>query len=206
MPKKKDLFQQFITEMNILNIDQIEAKKLFDSSWKIEKEEVENNFDMWIAKIKYGIIPLDEGDYVKALIHALRIAPKLVSSDYGSSRQRDLGQLWTDTTRGFLGEIALAKFVKKRFDIKFLLDYTFGDIADYLPSDIKKVELPDGAQIDPKIRVSFKSTKFNGIWLDEPGAQIERSDAFILIKLGYFSAKDTKYAKYSKIGVSKQEG
>ena len=44
----------------------------------------------------------------------------------------------------------------------------------------------------PKNTVSIKTTKFNGRWLDLPGAQFEHSNVFVLVKLGisrfHFSA------------------
>ena len=132
----------------------------------------------------FASVTLDSTDYVSALTHSLRIAPSLAGTDYGTSRQRDLGQLWTDIARGFLGEIGLAKFLKERFGVELVLDYSIGPIEDYLPSDIKAIRLQSGREIEPNLKISFKTTKFNGIWLDIPGAQVSRSDAFVLIKLG----------------------
>jgi len=143
------------------------------------------SWETWLEQRgNFGTVMLDHTDYVTALTHSLRIAPNLAATDYGSSRQRDLGQLWTDVARGFLGEIGLARFIKERFGIELLLDYTLGPIENYLPSDIKGIRLETGEEVLPKIQVSFKTTKFNGIWLDIPGAQINRSDVFVLVKLG----------------------
>lgn len=132
----------------------------------------------------FSTVMLNDIDYITALTHSLRIAPGLAATDYGTSRQRDLGQLWTDVARGFLGEIGLSKFVNQRFGAELMLDYTLGPIEDYLPSDIKGIRLQDGKEVHPKLKVSFKTTKFNGIWLDVPGAQITYSHIFVLIKLG----------------------
>ena len=141
--------------------------------------------DAWFKdRAGFSTVMLDNSDYITALTQSLRIAPNLAGTDYGTSRQRDLGQLWTDVARGFLGEIGLAKFVKQRFGLELILDYSIGPIAIYLPSDIKGIRLPDGREIQSALRISFKTTKLNGIWLDVPGAQINHSDAFVLVKLG----------------------
>jgi hypothetical protein len=135
-------------------------------------------------RASFATVTLDHMDYVTALTQSLRIAPNLAPTDYGGSRQRDLGQLWTDVARGFLGEIGLAKFVKERFGAELVLDYSLGPIETYLPSDIKGIRLQNGQETQSKLKISFKTTKFNGIWLDIPGAQVTYSDAFVLIKLG----------------------
>jgi len=141
--------------------------------------------EVWFRdRAGFSTVMLNSMDYVTALTQSLRIAPNLAATDYGSSRQRDLGQLWTDVARGFLGEIGLAKFVKERFGVELILDYSLGPIEVYLPSDIKRIRLPNGQELQPKLKISFKTTKFNGIWLDIPGAQIKHSDAYVLVKLG----------------------
>ncbi|MEM3647161.1 MAG: hypothetical protein QW334_03335, partial [Thermofilum sp.] len=37
---------------------------------------------------------------------------------------------------------------------------------------------------EPKLRVSIKTTKLQGMWLDIPYAQLEHSDVFVLIRVG----------------------
>lgn len=160
--------------------------KLYDSARKGKEIERCGSLINWVEKVEHGIIMLDNNDYFTALMRSLPISLNLAATDYGTTRQRDLGQLWTDTARGFLGEIALSKFALRHFNIQLELDYSIdGALEDYLPSDIGKIYLPNKDKtIDPQIRVSFKTTKFSGIWLDIPGAQIHHSDAFVLVKLG----------------------
>jgi len=129
-------------------------------------------------------VVLDHKDYTKALTYALKLAPSLAGTDFGSTRQRDLGQLWTDSARGFLGEIALARFFDAKFGVTLSLDYSLGSLEQYLPSDITGIVLPDNTTITPQIATSIKTTKFTGLWLDVPGAQIDHSDVFVLVKLG----------------------
>lgn len=165
-------------------IDFEEIDKLYNSAEKAGEIDKCGSAESWFNRACYGLVELENDDYIVALTHALRIAPNLAATDYGTSRQRDLGQSWTDTARGFLGEIALGKFIKERFNIEIIPDYSLGSIENYLPSDIKNLRLENEEIVEPKIRFSFKTTKFNGIWMDIPGAQFHHSDAFALIKIG----------------------
>ncbi|ACB39378.1 hypothetical protein [Pyrobaculum neutrophilum] len=133
----------------------------------------------WIQWLAWSSIVLDEKDYLEAALHALRIAPRLSATDYGTARQRDLAQQWTDVIRGLLGEIAFVRWLRERFGIYAELDYGLGSISNYLPSDIKLV---NGRR--PNLNVSIKTTKLRGIWLDVPYAQIEHSDIFVLVRVG----------------------
>lgn len=141
--------------------------------------EAFNSLSEWIEWLRWSMVILDEKDYLTAAIHALNLTPKLAGTDYMTSRQRDLGQLWTDTIRGFLGEIALAKWLKEKFNVDVELDYRRGPLSEFLPSDIKSVN-----RRKPRLNISIKTTKFRGIWLDVPGKQIEHSDIFILSRVG----------------------
>jgi hypothetical protein len=133
----------------------------------------------WLSWLSWASVVLDRDDYLRAAVHALHQAPKLSRTDYGTARQRDLGQLWTDTIRGLLGEIAFAKWLYERFGRVAELDFRLGPLKEFLPSDIRSI---DGRP--PKLKVSIKSTKLEGIWLDVPGKQIEHSDIFVLVRLG----------------------
>jgi len=97
-------------------------------------------------------------------------------------RKRDLGQRWTDTIRGFLGEIAFTKWMQERFGIAVRMDYKYGLLREFLMSDIKSV---NGRE--PRLKVGIKTTKLEGIWLDVPGAQIKHSDVFVLVRVGVTS-------------------
>lgn len=148
-------------------------------------------------RLEPSMVVLDPDDYTEALIYALKVAPHLAGTDYGTSRQRDLGQLWTDTTRGLLGEQAVVRFFEDRFGLTLKVDYTLGDLEEYLPADITGGTLPNGEEVELERRVSVKTTKFQGIWLDITGAQIEHSDAFILAKIGVRRDHFVAYLKRS---------
>jgi len=142
-------------------------------------------FDEWFDnRFKYQLVWLTKDDYVKALTNALWLAPVFAGTDFGSSRQRDMAQVWTDTARGFLGEIALSRFLSDKFGARVKTDFRRGELEEFLPSDITGIMLPDSGWIEPRLKLSIKTTKFNGRWLDAPGAQLEHSDVFVLVKIG----------------------
>ena len=139
----------------------------------------------WIEnRLKYQLVWLDKDDYTRALVRALWLSSRFAGTDFGGSRQRDMAQVWTDTARGFLGEIAVSKFLLKKFQIESALDTRRGNIKEFLPTDIAEVQFPGEPWRKPKINISIKTTKFNGRWLDVPGDQINHSDVFILVKVG----------------------
>jgi len=138
----------------------------------------------WVKRLSYHLVTLDINDYTRALIRAIWLAPKFAATDFGSARQRDIAQVWTDTARGFLGEIALQKFLRSNFRIETRLDTRRGELKEFLPSDIEEIKKPNDRWRKPLLNISIKTTKFNGRWLDLPGAQIEHSNVFILVKLG----------------------
>lgn len=167
-------------------ISRKQAEKLYDASKAGGEISKYSSPEEWLKKRFFpNLVMLNRDDYVNALTQSLRIAPRLAGTDFGMTRQRDLGQVWTDTARGFLGEIAFVRLLKQRFGITLDLDYSLGLVADYLNSDIQKaITLSDGTSAELQSNISIKTTKFQGIWLDIPGAQIGHSDAFFLMKLG----------------------
>jgi len=151
----------------------------------LDVEQFGRKLNEWAQWLSWASVVLDENDYLTAAVHALRLAQKLAATDYGRSRQRDLGQLWTDAIRGFLGEIAFVKWLKQRFGVEAELDFKRGDLREFLPSDIKRVKKPgDREPREPKLKVSIKTTKLGGVWLDVPYAQIGHSDIFVLVRVG----------------------
>jgi hypothetical protein len=133
----------------------------------------------WTEWLSHCTVLLDEKDYLSATVHALERAPGYAATDYGTARRRDLGQRWTDAVRGFLGEIAFAKWLKQQWGRSAELDYSAGPLQQFLSTDIKEV---NGRR--PKLSLSIKTTKLGGIWLDIPGAQIEHSNIFVLVRVG----------------------
>ena len=122
------------------------------------------SLDKWLnERFLPNIVFIDEDSYTKMLIDALKILKSTSASDYGSSRQRDFGQLWADMTRGYLAEYAFILFLQKHWNIKAELGHEQGDIQDYLPSDIHKIQKFSEDSREPKIKIGIKGTKWNGI-------------------------------------------
>lgn len=132
-------------------------------------------------------------------VDALKILGTTAPTDYGSSRQRDLGQLWADMTRGYLGEYAFVAFLKQRWGITAELGHEVGTLQEYLPSDIHSVQRSGEHAHTPQLKVGIKATKWNGIWFDIPGGQFEHSDIHVLVKVG--TGRDHLFAFLKNISV-----
>jgi len=148
--------------------------------------EIED-FDDWIGKrLMPQIVWLDKMDYTRAITRALPQALEFAATDFGSARQRDLGQLWTDTARGFLGEIGFKEFLQEKFEKRIEHDITMDKtLDDYVLSDIEYVIDPNGKKRRPRINVSVKTGKFNARWLDEYGSKkASVVDAFVFVRVG----------------------
>lgn len=147
-----------------------------------------DDFEKWLEqRFKPQLVWLDNDDYTRAITRALPQALRFAAADFGSSRQRDLGQLWTDTARGFLGEIAFQRFLKERLNAAIEHDISMDKTRDeYIASDIKTVFDPKaGYMRPPKINVSVKTGKFNARWMDEYSAsKTAMIDTFIFVRVG----------------------
>lgn len=143
----------------------------------------QSEIDSWInGRLNPNTVTINRDAYTEMCIDALKILPTTAATDFGGSRQRDLGQLWADMTRGYLGEYAFRLFAKK-WNVEVQLGHELGDLKDFLPSDVKMVKDQDGNWRDPGIKIGIKTTKINGIWLDIPGDQFSHSDIHVQIKV-----------------------
>ncbi|MEM4412133.1 MAG: hypothetical protein QXT93_11365 [Thermofilum sp.] len=138
----------------------------------------------WLENLAFSSVLLTRDEYLEATVHALRLAPKIAATDYGTSRQRDLAQIWTDAIRGFLGEIAFRRWLRERFGIEAELDFRRGSLEEFLPSDLARIRRLGEDWRKPRLKVSIKTTKLQGMWLDIPYAQLEHSDVFVLVRVG----------------------
>lgn len=158
----------------------------------------------WINKrFLPNLIFIDEKGYSQMCIDALKILSKTAPTDYGSSRQRDLGQLWADMTRGYLGEHAFSLFLENRWGITAKLGHEVGELKDYLPMDIHQIREPRAEYRKPRLKIGIKAIKWNGIWLDISGDQFNHSDIHVLVKVG--TGRDHLFAFFKKISVFKDK-
>jgi len=98
-------------------------------------------FDNWLNnRLLPNLIFLDETDYLNASINALITYGDLAGTDYGSSRQRDKVQMWSDKIRGNLGEIAVQKKLRKDFDLETFLAHEEGNLQQFLYTDLPKIK------------------------------------------------------------------
>ena len=147
--------------------------------------EIQNDdFDTWFKeRFTKQLIWLSSDDYATSLARALWLAPHFAGTDFGTSRQRDIGQAWTDTARGFMGEAAVSKFLSENFKMEIPPVTRRGKAKEFISTDIEKLKLTNGKEITPKLTASIKTGKFNSRWLDA-GGQFEHSDIFIAVKVG----------------------
>lgn len=145
------------------------------------------NVNEWFKdRLMPNTVSIPEKMYKQALYSAFRliILGNIAKTDFGSSRQRDFGQMLTDFTRGFLGEAAMKLFFMQRFKLKVdLEEKEIGDIKQFLPTDIARVWKNSSARA-PKINFSIKTSKLPSIWLDIAQGQLSHSDIFCFIKIG----------------------
>lgn len=187
---------------NKLNITIKDAQKIVEKA-KLGGE-ISTTLENWLSeRFLPNCVFIDEDGYTKMCINALKILDKTAASDYGSSRQRDFGQLWADMTRGYLGEYAVKLFLKQNWGIDVRLGHEEGDIQEFLPTDIHQIK-SDGQPYRPvKLNVSIKTSKWNGIWLDIPGDQFNHSDIHVFVKVG--TGRDHLFAFFKHISVFKDK-
>ena len=164
----------------------------------------DSELEIWLnERFLPNIVFISEDGYARMCIDALKILKSTAATDYGSSRQRDLGQLWGDMTRGYLAEYAFCLFLKQTWNIDAELGHEKGSLQDYLPSDIHQIQKGSEASRAPNIKIGIKGTKWNGIWFDIPGSQFDHSDVHVFVKVG--TARDHLFAYFKHISVFKDK-
>lgn len=187
-----------------LQIPEKEAQTIIKKAESGKEFFDDSSLENWLDKrFLNNIVFIDETGYAIMCIDALKILKSTAATDYGSSRQRDLGQLWGDMTRGYLAEYAFILFLQKNWNIKAKLGHEKGMLQDYLPSDIHKIQKDSEALRESKIKIGIKGTKWNGIWFDIPGQQFFHSDVHVLVKVG--TSRDHLFAYFKHISIFKDK-
>lgn len=188
-----------------LKTDNKEATLIVDKAITGGEIISSEQFDDWFSnRFVPNVVFIDEDGYAKMCIDALKILKGTVASDYGSSRQRDFGQLWADMTRGYLAEYAFVKFLQDIWGAKASLGHEKGELAEYLPMDIHMIQKEGESSLrEPKIKIGIKGTKWNGIWFDIPGKQFSHSDIHVMVKVG--TGRDHLFAYFKHISVFKDK-
>ena len=189
----------------LLNITSDKAEKFYQKS-KLAKEfsNTEESDEWFDKRLKKQIIFLSSSDYEESCLTSLKALSNFAGTDFGSSRQRDFNQKWADTTRGYLGEKAFQKFIFDKAKIKSELAHKKGQLSEFINTDIAKIKKPkEKSYKEPKKNIGIKTTKFNGMWLDIPGRQFQRSDYHILVKV--FLKTNHIFSFFKKISVFKDK-
>lgn len=160
----------------------------------------QSDVEKWITeRLLPNTVLIGLQGYTEMCVDALKIASGIAATDYGSSRQRDLGQLWADMTRGYLGEYGMKLFLKNNWGIDIRLGHEIGTLEEYLPTDIPEMKTTGGQWRQPLLKVGVKTTKFNGIWLDIPGNQFDHSDIHVQVKVA--TGRDHLFSFFKHISV-----
>lgn len=150
----------------------------------VDKKEL----DRWKTQHSFNTVSLTKEDYQKCLDFAVRSFYKYRSTvDFLGFRQRGIGKWIEDFIPGKLGEIAVKKFLKDRFDLDIKLDFSLRE--DIPAQDIMEVAKPrrgTRAYNPAQVKTSIKSTKVKNVWLVVPQKEFEdpnrRSDVYILTR------------------------
>lgn len=145
-----------------------------------DKEKLEQ----WKKEYEWRKVTLTSDDYSLCLDFALAMHFRgYVLSDWGTARQREFGQKITNWVKGQLGEVAVKKFLKERFNFDVELDFDiYGEIV---PQDIIFIT-KDGEKRKPNLGIGIKSSKPKNIALvlSENEIQIETrsSDVYVFCR------------------------
>lgn len=75
------------------------AENILDKALAGKEFSDDSDLERWLnERFLPNVIFIDEDGYAKMCIDALKILKSTSATDFGSSRQRDLGQLWGDMT------------------------------------------------------------------------------------------------------------
>lgn len=191
--KEQAIFDARVGEIEKILLNNLSATNAHDLAIQLIRGAVggsefnDEGFESWLNnRFIPQTIWLSSDDYARGITRALPQALLFASSDFGSSKQRDLGQLWTDTARGLLGEIAVQRFFTQKLGLQIQQDTSIDqNLDDYISTDIKFIKETSGTYRETKINTSIKTGKFNARWLDEYSApKIAKIDAFIFVRLG----------------------
>lgn len=144
-----------------------------------------SNIESWKRTRDSLTFILDIEDYAKCFDFSLAMLYRgYTPADWGTGRKREAGQNITNWIRGQLGELALQKFLEKRFGLNVELDFDLHD--DIVPQDI--VGVKDGGKVrEPRIKIAVKSTKWKNSFLILGDSEVElenrKSDIYVLVRI-----------------------
>ena len=144
-----------------------------------------NELDEWKRNRSERTYELGISEYAKCLDFALAMHYRgYTPVDWGTSRRREAGQTIANWTRGQLGEIAVQRFLKDKFDTIVELDFELHGAI--VPHDIIGV-VEHGATRPPRLNVAIKATKFRNSYLILGASEVElparRSDVYVLTRV-----------------------
>lgn len=194
-----DLIKKYVLSLEISQEELIILSNKAIDWWETSLEDL----GYWVDnRLKPNLFRIDDDWYARMCIDALKTIQTTTPSDYWSSRQRDMLQIWWDTIRWYLAEYAVLLFFKTNWGIDVRLWHEQGNLEDYLNTDIYSYRIKKWESFKkPLINIWIKWTKFNWIWLDMPGNQFSHSHIQILVKV--WVSRDHLLAYLNHINVFK---
>jgi len=129
---------------------------------------------LWLHSYKWRTVKLSRGDYFKCLDFALAMYFRgYVPADWGKARRREFGQLIANWIRGQLAEIAVQKFLKRKFGVNVELDFELH--KDIVPQDIVGVRKRIRSR-KPRKRVAIKGSKPKSAYMVVGKNEVEKRD------------------------------
>jgi excisionase family DNA binding protein len=151
-----------------LSMERVGRRKLISST----------ELERWKRQRQFGLVILGRSDYVVCLEFAIRSFYSYRStSDFGTSTQRDAGKFISNFAIGKLGELAVKKFLKRRFDLDIELDFALRESV--VGQDITELARPrkGGRVFNPlRKRVAIKTSKMKNVWLVVPEKEVTDAD------------------------------
>lgn len=148
----------------------------------------QEDIDAWKQRKSERMVTLDKADFVKAFKFAIDINYSgHTRADFGSARRRSTTQAVENWTQGALAEIALGKFIQKKFGVKLELEFRVFQ-NKIVGQDIVAV-VRGRVSNPPHKMVSVKSGKANGmlliIGLPEVETPNRQSDYYVFVRIFY---------------------
>ncbi len=91
-------------KIEALGIRDEELDKILEKALAGGEVKDEEQYDEWLGnRFLPNTVLIGKEQYAEMCVSALKIVSHVAATDYGASRQRDMGQLWADMIRGYLG-------------------------------------------------------------------------------------------------------
>jgi hypothetical protein len=158
----------------------------------------------WLRKKENFKYKLGRRDYLRCLYFAIKsYYSKRPKSNFGTTELRDAGKMIFNYVEGKLGEIAVTKFLKDKFDINTKLDFELRDAI--VGQDITEIAKPRSrgrVYNPPRLNIAIKASKMKSAWLivsrKEAREKHRKSDIYIFVRVDLYLNHFLRIMKQNK--------